>query len=812
MLASDLLRDLRYAFRTLRRSPGFVVVAVLSLGLGLGLTTTMFGLLDAVRHPYAPFERPDDLFSVYIRWDRRSIRVANLDLFKQIRDNTTVFDAVVPILGFSENILIREDEGEQQATTVRVPPQWFSVLGVRPELGRVFTDVDELADVAVISHDLWRRAFRSDRQLSHIGVTVAGRRFAVIGVMPRGMHLPWGAVAWLPLSRAQVDAGHISTSPLVRLKRGVTAEAADSQLATLGRRLDALYGSEKNPFELRLSSVKAEPLRLQDLHYAMLGGAIFVLLIACANLANLMLARGLNARRDFALRLAIGATRLAVVRQMFVECVIVALAGGAVGALLSLWGSNILSTSIPRDLQWVGILEPQLSWRVFAIAGAAVAASAVIFGLIPAIRVVSDVSLDEPLKEGSANTTVRARHRYSAMVMTEVALALALLMGSGLLTKAARHLATQQYDFAARSLVQVTAFLPLDSARMSDVEGTRAWFRQMRADALDRSAKLPGAVASAIQNLSTVNNPGGSISGERTTDTVRQFNTLGFPVVSPGYVRTMGFALVAGRDFLAGDAEGPGVAILNETAAGILYPRGDAVGHMVKLGSASSRAPWIPVVGIVRTGPMRQQWTKEWVDDARIFVVRQDTIGATRGRIRTGINMLVRAQRQDPSFGIRLKRSLEQAGWRVYGGVTPYLAVEMAEIRTRGFLAKVFGVMAAFALGLAAVGLYGVLAYAVTRRMREFGVRVAVGAQPMDIVRIIAHDSTVMVLAGAAVGGFLALGTSFLLEAYLLDVYPTDAWTLVISEFVLFAAATLASLNPALRAMRANPLEILRAI
>jgi putative ABC transport system permease protein len=807
-----MLRDLRYALRTLRRSPGFVVVAVLSLGLGLGLTTTMFGLLDAVRHPYAPLARADALFRVGWRYYVKNVRITPFDMYQNVRDNTTSFDALLPVTSFQEVVLVGSEQ--RQGYAARVPVRFFDVLGVRPERGRSFTPAEESEDVAVISHTLWKRGFQGRKSLSGLHITIGDRTYSVIGVMPRGMTYPFGAVAWLPLSSAveRTGIGMGFVIPFVRLKPGISRDAASAELAVLAQRLNAMYAEAQNPFKIDLYPVTDDPIKLKDIHFAMLGGAVFVLLIACANLANLMLARGLNARRDLALRLAIGASRLAVVRQMFVECAIVAVAGGAVGAVLSVWGADILSSRIPRELEWVGILEPQLSWRVFAMAALAAALSAVIFGLLPAIRVVSSVSLDEPLKEGSANTTARMRHRYSGLVVVEVALALALMMGAGLLAKVVHHLTTMDYAFPARKIVKAWAFADMDTAHMQNPELARAELARRRADVITRIGSLPGVVGAALE-ADALNNPGGAISAERTTDSVPQFNTLGFPVVTSGYVLAMGFQVVQGRDFLQGDESGPGVAILNETAAHVLYPHGSALGHMVKLGSAPSRAPWVPVVGIVHTGPMRVQLTNEWVDQPRIFVARGYPSDPKTQFVNRTVTLIARTEREDPTFPNVLERTLRSAGWSVFGGgVSQYLANEQSEIRTRGFLARLFAIMATFALGLAAVGLYGVLAYAVTRRMREFGVRVAVGAQKQDILRLIAHDSTVMVLAGTAVGGFLALGTSFILEAYLIGVYPTDAWTLVISETVLFAAAAIASVNPALRAMRANPLEILRAI
>ncbi|HEV2179949.1 MAG TPA: ABC transporter permease, partial [Gemmatimonadaceae bacterium] len=517
MIASDLLRDLRYALRTLRRSPGFVVVAVLSLGLGLGLTTTMFGLLDAVRHPYAPFARPDALFGVGWRYYVRNVRITPFDMFRNVRDNTTSFDAMVPVRFVQDVVSIGDDRRE--GGSVQVPARFFGTLGVRAELGRVFTDADESDDVAVISHALWKRGFHGARSLSGLHVAIGKRTYAVIGVMPRGMTYPYNAVAWTQLpaavERTGLGMGWIRT--LARLKAGVTPEAASAELTALAKRLDAMYAEEQNPFEIYLRSIKDDPIKLKDIHYAMLGGAIFVLLIACANLANLMLARGLNARRDLALRLAIGATRLAVVRQMFVECAIVAVAGGAVGAVLSVWGADILSSRIPRELEWVGILEPQLSWRVFALAALAVATSAVLFGLLPAIRVVSNVSLDEPLKEGSASTTMRVRQRYSSLVVVEVALALSLMMGAGLLAKVVRHLSTMDYSFPARKIVNAWAFAQIDSAHLQNVDLARTTLERMRADVIARVGSLPGVAGVALE-AHTINNPGGAISAERSSD------------------------------------------------------------------------------------------------------------------------------------------------------------------------------------------------------------------------------------------------------------------------------------------------------
>ncbi|HUK63831.1 MAG TPA: ABC transporter permease, partial [Dongiaceae bacterium] len=419
---ASLSLNLRYAVRGLRKSPGFVAVAVLSLGLGLGLVTTMFALLDAVTHPYVAYRDPDHLYSISGWFPTKRVTVRPFDIYRAVRDEARSFQAVVPLsnrLVTVEGPAGTDTAGDAGQYAAVVPSRYFAVVGVRPVLGRALREGDDEAGAVVIGYELWRRWFGGRRSLAHMTLTVNRRVLTVVGVMPQGMGT-LGAL-WLPMPQdaERTGVGLGWTSVLARLKPGVTLEGAQQELEAVARRLTALYDSPDAPFGFHMGSMRADPMRLSDLHLAMLGASIVVLLIACANLANLMLARGLAKRREIALRLAIGAGRAAVVWQMFAECAILAVGGVVVGVVASLWGAQLVGARMPRDLWWFGLVLPQLSWRVFALSLVAAAGAAVLFGLLPAIRVANAVSLDEPLKDG-AGTTGRVRRRYSALAISEV--------------------------------------------------------------------------------------------------------------------------------------------------------------------------------------------------------------------------------------------------------------------------------------------------------------------------------------------------------------------------------------------------------
>jgi len=784
-------RDLRYALRSLRKSPGFVVVAVLSLGLGLGLVTTMFALLDAVTHPYVPYRDADRLYGVSWQASRR-LPLKPFDVFTFVRDQSRSFAAVLPVVPYYYNVMAR-DVAEGEVAGTEVSGRFFALLGVRPLLGRTLSGLDAGRPIAVISDEMWRRKFAGRRSLAGATVTIEHQPYSVVGVMPRGMNFPNSSV-WIAMSdeAERTGAGLTNLSTVVKLKPGVTRAQADSDLANLARLLTTRFDVRGAPFWFNVHRLREDPMRLGDIHVAMLGAALAVLLIACANLANLMLARGLSKRREVALRLAIGASRTAVVRQMFAECALLTVGGAAAGVVFSIWGAGVLASRVPGDVWYLGIIAPQLSWRVFALSALAAAAAAVLFGLLPAIRVASSVSLDEPLKDG-AGTTPRTRQRYSALVISEVALALALMMGAGLLLKVVHRIASIEYNFPARHLLSGGIWGAVaDSA--SPAEQLRL---QLAVVAALRSVE--GVVAAAASSSPAL--PESVVTAEMT-DSTRVLS--GAEVVTPAYLRTMGLPVLEGRDFADGDLVGNGAVILNTVAAARLYPRGSAVGRMLKLGGPASDAPWVRIVGVCRTALTPEFEITDFRAEPQAYVVRAASVAARP-------HLLVRVSGDPDQLAVPLSRKLRALGPRAIAELMPVLSYVESAVAARTFLAQLFVTMGSFALALAAVGIYGVMAYTVTRRLREFAVRVALGAQRNDLLKAVLHDGLVMTLAGTGLGAFVALWTSYFLQNVLEDVNPTDALTLVVAEAVLLAATIGACLAPALRAARADPIEILRA-
>jgi predicted permease len=527
----------------------------------------------------------------------------------------------------------------------------------------------------------------------------------------------------------------------------------------------------------------------------MAGAALAVLLVACANLANLMFARGIRTRRDLAVRKALGAGKIALVGQALAEAILIAMAGCALGLVLSGWAIDILRTSLPPEVRFVGVLAPHLSWRVFAFALGATTGTLLLFGLAPAIR-TSDVDVTEPLKDNAGTTTGRVRGRYSGLVIAEVALSMVLLMGAALLAKAAQHLGSYEFGFDPQDLYRVGVTLPADASRDSV---THAFDRLQ-----ERVRSLDGVQAAATMGwdvpdgLRVVADAAASGRGRLFLRTVR--------TVSVDFLSTLGIAVIRGRDFTEGDRRGAGAVIVDEEAAKKLWLGEEPVGRMLKLGDASSTRPWLPVVGVARRASFFGPGDPDLPPEPQIYVLqdrptsrRLDLVfrtGGAAGPTVVAVRREIRALLPDASVAVAV----------------PWLRGFDAQVAARRFITGLFTLFAILALVLTAIGLYGVLAYATSRRMREFGVRIALGARPRDLLNHVMHDGLVMVLAGTGVGALLAMWTAQVLGTWLYDVNPTDVVALLIAETVLFLVAVSACLAPALQATRADPLDVLRAV
>ena len=533
----------------------------------------------------------------------------------------------------------------------------------------------------------------------------------------------------------------------------------------------------------------------------MVASALVVLLIACVNLAHLMLARGLSKRRELAVRMALGVSRGAAARVMLAESAVIALAGVALGAVLAAWGAKVLESIMPYELSRWGFIQTRLSWRVFGLGTLAAVVSAALFGLLPALRIAFGIRITEPLKDEAGTTTGRPR-RYSPLVIMEVALALALLMGGTLLLRTVHRLRTSLTSFGAETLVKanVTPSMVTPLAGGKDTTLSLDW-QQVLAAARGVSGVLGAALEGEARPLKA------AVTAEMGSGPTRTITAQTIPVVSPNYLQVHGLPVLKGRDFESGDASGNGVAILSSAAAARLYPAGDAVGRMLKLGGAATSAPWVRIVGVART-PLADAAMAglDGMTDATPIWLAQPV-----GRWRSA-TILVRTASRDPTIGVALHRTLKSVAGVGSLNVQPYTAWRDVFVSDFTFFARVFVAFGAIGLGLAALGVYGVLSYAVARRMREFGLRIALGAEPRALFRMVMHDGLVMLLAGTGIGGFGALAAAYLLTSILAPVYPADALSLVAAEAVLLAVGLAATLAPALKAVRADPVDILRAV
>jgi len=786
----SLLRDVRFAIRSLSKSPGFVVVAVVTLGLGLALASTTFTILDTLRHPYMALDDPDRLFEIRVAGDWRS----GIDPYEAVRGVTDQFADGTAYYGWKRAVVAGGDSVSDAGAGL-VTPNLFPLLGVKPARGRLFwTGPGPVeTDVVIVSHHYWETAL-AGRPLDGATVLVNDRVHAVIGVTPPTVTYPYSPV-WLPMS--DPAGGEFRGVPVVRLKRGVTREQADRALALAAARLNAELRATQYPFGFRLRPVVGDPLEFEKVHFAMVGAAVIVLLIACANLANLMLARGAAKRREIALRFAIGANRRALVSQLLSESVVLAVAGGLLGLVLTAWSVDVLAHKMP-PYGPVVLVPPHMSGRVLVFGFFAAGATLVLFGLLPSFR-TTNVDVTEPLKDDAGTITSRVR-RYSWIVVAEVAMTLVLLMGGALLTRAVVRAVRYDFGYEPRGLYQSSLGVHSAQAALDSVP-------HIFNSVLDGVRHVPGVQSAATMHwswpddymiVSDVYNGGAGFMPSSAA-----------AVVSSDFLRTLGIPVLHGRDFLLGDAV-VGAVILDEDAARELFggTGEDAVGRAIKLGDIESPVPWIRVVGVARRAALNRGSAGDFSPYLRppptAYVV------STRYASRRGL-LVLRAGRSNASIQLALRREIrETLSDRGSGGIVGYTEAFERGLRSRRFIVGVFALFGALSLALAAVGIYGVLAYAVSRRMREFGVRVALGAEESRLLRMVMHDGAVMLLAGTGIGAFAAMWAGQLLDAWLYDVYFVDVVSLVAAELVLLAAGLAACAAPALRAMRANPVDVLR--
>ena len=803
-LRGSAIPNFRYAIRSLAKNPLFTAVAILSLALALAVNATMFALIDAVAHPAMPYHGADRAVAVrYAPAGRNPSTFA--ERYDAIRQG---FHSAETITSYSLTAAsIQSANTVEDQLVATISPELFDILGVRPAVGRKFNAADTTRDalpVAMISYSLWLRLFHEHSLQHHLTLTVGRGNYEVVGVMPRGMHFPVNDV-WLPLGKSVSDSAVRPFGPfaLIKVAPGANRTSVETEMTVVFAGLNAAFAPQP-PVIARLSwfTGRSSTWTLGAAGNVGFLAVASVLLIACANLGAMLLARGMARRRDIAIRIALGASRRAIINQVLSECAVIVGAGVALGLLLTLWAVYVLPHYAAPYVPGIGDLEPVPSWRVFLFAAGAAGTTLVLAGALPAMRAAA-TDPAEPIK-GGCGTSGRLRDRYNALIVVEVALSTSLLTIAALFIIFVSRLAGFDFSYAAKQL-QVARL----EVRTRDVASDTA-VETFYDDLTERMRTLPGVRAAATSRAERPDGP--IVFAEEGKGGNHWMNLSGYRVVSPSYLSTLSIPLVDGRNFQSGDrGTETGVVIVDDSAAHRLWPGlSSPVGRMIKLGLRDSRRPWLRVVGVARSVEFSPRSDIGLPPEPEIYVV----YGHDRERAR---DLIIRgdgvggAQGQ-AMLGVRIRHAIESAAPLIRTRrVSRWLEGYESKRQFSGFLASLFTAFGAFGLLLCAVGLYGTLAYTVSRRLRELSTRIALGAQSRDVVRVVLHDAAVTVLAGTGIGAFIALAVTRPFADGMFNVRYELALALVGAESILLIVAVLACLGPIRQALRANPVDILRA-
>lgn len=804
-LVEATVRDARFALRLMGRQPGFTCVALLTVALGIGATATIVGVAHGVLLKPLPYPDPDRLAMVWMTNARIDLREDwhSLPNIEDYRAANTTFDAIAVYNNASANLTGAGDA--QRLTGARASANLFSVLGVAPAQGRVFTEDEDRpgADaVVVISHGLWQRVFGADPAILGRMVELSGRQRQVIGVMPEGFGFPRPTTDfWMPNApgdQLRNSRGALWLMAIGRLKPGVSVARAQADLDPIAADILARFPNQEGYGIYVVGYHDQLVARTRPAIIALLGAVGFLLLIACVNVANLLLSRAAVREREIALRTAIGAGRWRLIRQLLTESTVLATVGGALGVGVAWAGLRALISVAPPDLPRLGDIT--LNWPVVGFAFAASLVTGVIFGLMPALQ-ISRAGIGNALKEGGRGvSTGVGRLVRRTLVVVQVALALVLLTGAGLMVQS--FLRMQRVDLGFDGDRVLTMQVTLAGQAYQEPASAVEFFTRLA----DRARVLPGAEgASLVSGLflsSTPNSTNFSIEG-RPAFAPAEMVEVPVDSTAPGYFETMRVPVLRGREFQAGDtADSTPVVIINETMARRFWPGEDPVGRRMKYGLPDGNAPWMTIVGVV--GDTRRMGYEA--------PIRPETYLPLTQNPSRSMMLVVRAA-GDPAGLVASVRGAVRAldaNQPIYGVATIQELVRelTAERRLNTLLFALFAVVAAV---LAAAGIYGVIAYSVEQRTRELGVRLALGAMPREIFGLVVREGMVMALVGIVGGVVAAVGATQVMRTLLYDTSATDPWTYGVMALGALAIALCACLIPARRAMRVDPLEALRA-
>jgi predicted permease len=849
-----MIQDFRFAFRQLWKAPGFTIAAVIVLGLGIGVNTAIFSLVNVMVFQPPAYAHPAEIVQVFSqdKKDPKNFRAFSYPTYNDIREQNSVFSGVLAhddgIVGFGEKGNFR------RAVVDVVSSNYCAVLGVTPVLGRTFLPEEEKPGankrVAIVSYSYWQKHGRDPEVLGST-ILIDGRAFTIVGIMPEGFtgtESIFSREAWLPLgvfddimtggTAAISDRGSDRLMLIGRLKPGLTTAAARPALQALASNLEAAFPVEQkdqtltiaplNKFATSTAPVENEPTAMIGALLAAMAGV--VLLVACLNLANMLLARGTARRKEIAIRLALGGSRVRIVRQLLIEGFVLALLGGICGLILGLWSSDLLVASmskiLPMDIVWLGgpsltILGATLGFCILATIG---------FALGPALK-LSRAAVIEDLKQQAGEDVRRLRWRFlprNPLVVVQIAFSLALVTAAALFIRGALKAGSVETGFRAKNVFLV------------ELDASLSGFDQKRAEELYRSvaeqfSALPGVDHAGMSATVPFGNSfvrksvlraGLSPAPDDRPATAAEGRTFSpfWNSVGADYFAAVGLPLLRGRTFTAAEATehtGPAVAIIDDVLAKKLWPDGDALGQQIQFPIRESAAPEpandnsgqirrgqpIEIVGIVPavrnrlfdrepSGAIYLPFARGFQNDAFFFVKFASL--SLRNEAAAAESLRRAVHNVDPMLPILEVRTFER-----HMDANPQLWV----VRAGATLFSIFG---ALALGLAVIGVYGVKAYSVARRTREIGIRMALGAQGRNVQWMILREGIAMVVAGLLIGLLFAFAAGKILSSILFQVSSTDPFAFTIAPVVLMAAALLATWLPARRATKISPMTALR--
>jgi putative ABC transport system permease protein len=800
---SGFLRDLRCAGRMLLRSPGFAAVVIIVLALGIGANSAVFSIVNAVLLRPLPYRDPAQLY----RFDETSpqggrdgVSPADLLVFQK---NTHVFEKLA--VSHWQNLTLTGPEGPENTYGAKVSNDCFPMLGSLPALGRIFRN-DEFQpgapDVVLLSGRLWQRRFNSDPAVLGKQLMMNGKAHTIIGVMPREFFLDQRFELWTPWQFSAEDTARrdARTTAIVRLKPGITPQQAQAEALAVFR--NSAPEDARKGWGIRLVPL-AEQItqRVRAALLVSLGAVGFVLLIACLNVANLLLARASARSREIGIRTALGASRFQLVRQLLTESVLLAVLGGAAGLLLGAWGAKGLIASFPERIPVPRLDQTRIDTAVLWFTLSLSVLTGLVFGLVPALA-ASHTSLNEGMRQGGRGTSVgsRSRRLRSLLVIVETALSLILLVGAGLMLRSLDRLMRVNPGFDPEHVLTLRVPLP---PTITEKAKQPAYYTRM----IERLQTLPGVnsvgLVAPLPLADFEANATFAVEGHPPPPGERQLVKL--RAVSPGYFRAMGIALRNGRVFDDSDgADAPAVAVVSERLVRKHFPKEDPIGRRITM-SSEGKGPYFTIIGVaadVKYSQLGADAEPEMYRDYRQFFF-----------VPFAMTLALRTQAADP---MQLAATVQKELRAIHpdqpvSDLKAMRKVVSDNVSQPRFYTLLLAIFAAIALLLAVAGLYGVLSYSVSQRLNEIGIRVALGASRATILRLVVGEAMILVSAGVAAGLIGSFAMTRLIASQLYQTKPTDPLTFLGVSLLLFALAAAASYVPARRAMQVDPVIALRS-